>query len=183
MEPVAIVGVGMTGFGKHPQRSLVDLAAEAARDAIKDAGIRPAQIGAGFFANGLAGRLFGDFTIGQNVLWQVGINRVPVINVENACTSGSTALYLAANAVAAGQAEAAIAVAEGGVGPGGLAVDGGDHRVAVADDLVGVPLAATLAAVLDRHAAIAPRVVRRGLQVADTPHLAVDVGHWRSLAV
>ena len=110
MEQVAIIGVGMTGFGKHPQRSLVDLAAEAARDAIKDAGIRPAQIGAGFFANGLAGRLFGDFTIGQNVLWQVGINRVPVINVENACTSGSTALYLAANAVAAGQAEAAIAV-------------------------------------------------------------------------
>jgi acetyl-CoA acetyltransferase len=110
MEQVAVIGIGMTGFGKHPQRLLVDLAAEAARDALKDAGIRPDQIGAGFFANGLAGRLFGDFTIGQNVFWQVGINRVPVVNVENACTSGSTALYLAANAVASGQAEAAIAV-------------------------------------------------------------------------
>jgi acetyl-CoA acetyltransferase len=110
MEQVSIVGVGMTGFGKHPQRLLVDLATEAARDALKDAGIRPDQIGAGFFANGLAGRLFGDFTVGQNVLWHAGINRVPVVNVENACTSGSTALYLAVNAVASGQAEAAIAV-------------------------------------------------------------------------
>jgi acetyl-CoA acetyltransferase len=110
MEQVAIIGIGMTTFGKHPQRSLVDLAAEAARDAIKDAGIMPDQIGAGFFANALAGRIFGDFTVGQNVLWQVGINRVPVVNVENACTSGSTALYLAANAVTSGQAEAAIAV-------------------------------------------------------------------------
>ena len=110
MASVAVVGVGMSRFGRYPERSLIDMAVEAVREAIKDAGVKPAQVEACFFANALAGRLFGDFTVGQNVFWDTGINRVPVVNVENACTSGSTALYLAFNAVAAGQAEVAIAV-------------------------------------------------------------------------
>lgn len=110
MISVAVVGAGMTHFGKHPEKSLVDMAGDAALLALRDAGIKPAQVEACFFANGFASRLFGDFTIGQNVFWEVGINRVPVVNVENACTSGSTALYLASNAVAAGQVEVALAV-------------------------------------------------------------------------
>jgi len=110
MASVAVVGVGIIPFGKHPDRTLVDMAAEAARLALKDAGAKPPLVEACFLANGLAGRLFGDFTVGQNVFWEVGINRVPVVNVENACTSGSTALYLAYNTVAAGQAEVVLVV-------------------------------------------------------------------------
>ncbi|MFQ6079217.1 MAG: thiolase family protein [Thermodesulfobacteriota bacterium] len=110
MASVAVVGAGMIPFGKHVHRSLVDMAAEAAYLAIKDAGIDPSRVEAGFFANALAGRLLGDSTIGQNVFWEVGINRIPVINVENACTSGSTAFYLACSAVAAGEAEVVMAV-------------------------------------------------------------------------
>ena len=59
--------------------------------ALKDAEFSPKQVEIGFFSNGFAGRLFGDFTIGEDVFWSVGINRIPVVNVENACTSGSTA--------------------------------------------------------------------------------------------
>ncbi|MGB6066209.1 MAG: thiolase family protein [Desulfomonilaceae bacterium] len=110
MALAAVIGVGMIPFGKYPARTVVDMAAEAAFLALKDAGIKPAQVEAGFFASGAATRLFGDSTIGQNVLWEVGINRIPVVNVENACTSGSTALNLAYNTVAAGQAEIALAV-------------------------------------------------------------------------
>ncbi|MBE9486353.1 MAG: thiolase family protein [Chloroflexi bacterium] len=110
MAIASVVGVGMISFGKHPDRTLVDLGSEAAYLALKDAGLSPKQVQIGFFANGFAGRLFGDFTIGQNVFWNVGINRIPVVNVENACTSGSTALYLAYNAVAAGQVEVAMVV-------------------------------------------------------------------------
>ena len=110
MASVAVVGVGMIPFGKHPDRTLVDLGSEAAYLALKDAGLSPTLVEIGFFGNGFAGRLFGDFTIGQNVFWEVGINRIPVVNVENACTSGSTAFYLAYNAVAAGQVEVAMAV-------------------------------------------------------------------------
>jgi acetyl-CoA acetyltransferase len=110
MASAAVVGVGIIPFGKHSGRTLLSMAVEAAWLALKDAGIAPDRVEACFWANMLAGRLFGDFTIGQNVFWEVGINRVPVINVENACTSGSTAVYLAYNMVAAGQAEVAFVV-------------------------------------------------------------------------
>jgi len=110
MAKAAVVGVGIIPFGKHPDRNLVGMGAEAIFLALKDAGLGPERVEIAFFANALAGRLFGDMTVGQNVLWEVGINRIPVINVENACTSGSTACYLAYNAVASGQAEVALAV-------------------------------------------------------------------------
>jgi acetyl-CoA acetyltransferase len=107
----AIVGVGMIPCGKHEERSVIDMATEAVYLALKDAGIKPGQVNACFFGNVLAGRLFGSNTIGQNVFWEVGINRVPIVNVENACTSGSTALYLGYNMIAAGQAEVVLAAA------------------------------------------------------------------------
>jgi acetyl-CoA acetyltransferase len=100
----------MIPFGRHRDRTVVDMGAEAARLALRDAGLAPGQIGVGFFANVLAATLFGDTAIGQNVLWEVGINRVPVFNVENACTSGSSAFVLARNAILSGQADTALVV-------------------------------------------------------------------------
>ncbi len=108
MDRAAVVGIGMIPFGKHEDRTLVGMAAEACRLALKDAEIKPSQVDVAFFASGIAAKLFGDFTVGQNVFWEVGINRIPVINVENACTSGSTAFYLGYNMVAAGQAETVL---------------------------------------------------------------------------
>ncbi len=105
MASAAVIGVGIIPFGKHPGRTLVDMAAKAAVLALNDSGVKRDRVEACFLSNMLAGRLFGDFTIGQNVFWELGINRVPVVNVENACTSGSTAAYLAYNMVSAGQAE------------------------------------------------------------------------------
>ena len=110
MTIAAVAGIGIIPFGKHPDRTLVDMAAEAAYLALKDAAIDPRRVEMAFFANGVASRLFGDSTIGQNVFWEVGINRIPVLNVENACTSGSTAFYLASSMVAARQAEMALVV-------------------------------------------------------------------------
>lgn len=110
MMDVKAIGAGIIPFGKHPERTLVGMGAEAAFLALRDAGIPPSGVEAAFFSNGLASRLFGDHTIGQNVLWEVGIHRIPVVNVENACTSGSSAFYLACNMVAAGQAETVIVV-------------------------------------------------------------------------
>lgn len=110
MALASVVGVGIIPFGKHPDKTLVDMGAEAGYLAIKDAGIDPSRIDAAFFANGLAGRLFGDSTIGQNIFWELGINKIPVMNVENACTSGSTAFYMAYNMVAARQAEIAMVI-------------------------------------------------------------------------
>ncbi len=104
----AVVGTGITAFGRHPDRSLASLGLEAARGALADAGLGAKAIDGAFVANALAGILFGDTTIGQTILAQIGIRGVPVVNVENACTSGSTALWLACNAIAAGQMECAL---------------------------------------------------------------------------
>jgi acetyl-CoA acetyltransferase len=110
MALASVIGVGMIPFGKHPEKTVIDMGQEAALLALKDANINAKEVEACFFANAFAGMLFRDFTIGQNVFWEVGINQVPVINVENACTSGSTAFYLAYNTVSAGQAEVALVV-------------------------------------------------------------------------
>ena len=104
----AVVGAGITAFGRQPDRSLASLGREAVRGALADAELQPGAIEGAFVANALAGILFGDTTVGQTILAQLGIRGVPVVNVENACTSGSTALWLACNAVAAGQMECAL---------------------------------------------------------------------------
>lgn len=110
MGEVVVAGVGMIPFGRYPERTIVDMGAEAALLALVDAGIRSSDVGMGFFSNVLAGRLFGDYTIGQNVFWEVGVNRIPVFNVENACTSGSSAFCLAHMAIAAGEADVVLVV-------------------------------------------------------------------------
>lgn len=102
MKDVYIVGVGMTPFGKHPQQSLRDLGREACRLAIQDADIMPREIEAAYCGNALGPVIQGETGVGQNVLWEVGINRIPIVNVENACASGSTALREGWMAVAGG---------------------------------------------------------------------------------
>lgn len=100
----------MIPFGVHAERILVDMAGEAAVLALEDAGLEPGQVDMGFFASATAAPLFKDVTIGQNVYWQLGINQIPIFNLENACTSGSAAFYLACNAIAAGQADVVMVV-------------------------------------------------------------------------
>lgn len=102
MRDVYIVGAAMTQFGKHLDRSLRDLGREACVKAIRDAGIEPSQIQAGYCGNALAPAIQGETGVGQNVLWEVGINRIPIVNMENACASGSTALREGWMAVAGG---------------------------------------------------------------------------------
>lgn len=151
MAASAVLGVGMTPFGKFPETTLVDLAAEAAHRALRDAGIAPAQVQCAFFATALAGRFLGDSTVGQNALWEVGIHRVPVVNVENACTSGSTAFVLACNAVASGQAEVALALgAEKMSVPGLGLVDSGATEL---DTQLGMVAPASFALRAVRHMA------------------------------
>ncbi len=106
-----MVGVGMHPFGKHPDKSLKDLGREAVWAAIRDAGIDPRRIGCAYVGNSLAGLLTGQEGIrGQVILHDAGIDEIPVVNVENACASGSTALRGAWLEVAAGTADVALAL-------------------------------------------------------------------------
>jgi acetyl-CoA acyltransferase len=111
VESVDIVGVGTHPFGRFPGSSLKDLARVAIVGALIDSGLGVRDIEAVFAANAMAGLLQGQEQVrGQSVLREVGIDRVPVVNVENACASGSTALHQAQLAVAAGTAEIALAI-------------------------------------------------------------------------
>jgi acetyl-CoA acetyltransferase len=109
MEEVKIIGVGLTPFGKYLDKSLKDLAGEACQNAFEDAGISAMDIQAAFSANSMAGLITGQECIrGQVMLRPLGIGDIPIINVENACASSSSALYLAWMAVGAGQFDAVL---------------------------------------------------------------------------
>ena len=106
-----IAGVGMTRFGKHLDRGLKSIGGEAVEAALKDAGITGADIEAAFVGNAAAGLVTGQECIrGQVVLRSVGIGKIPVINVENACASASTALHQAAAMVTAGLYDTVLAL-------------------------------------------------------------------------
>ncbi len=111
MEDIYIVGAAMTVFGRHPDRSLDDLAGEALASALADAGLRTSDIGAAYYAGVTNGPLQGQITIpGQVVLSKIGISQIPIFNIENACASGSSAFHLAVQSVRAGAAEVALAI-------------------------------------------------------------------------
>jgi acetyl-CoA acyltransferase len=111
MREVAIIGVGMHRFGKHPERSLKDLGREAVWAAIDDAEIDARRIGCAYVGNSLGGLLSGQEGIrGQVILHDAGLDEIPVVNVENACASGTTALRGAWLEVAAGTCDVALAL-------------------------------------------------------------------------
>lgn len=110
MNDIVIAGAAMTPFGKT-QLGLRELAGRAATDALADAGARAEEVGMVFFANAGAGLITGQEMIrGQVALRDTALHGVPIVNVENACASSSSAAYLAAMAVASGQCEVAVAV-------------------------------------------------------------------------
>ncbi len=106
-----IAGVGMTRFMKYPDKGLKELGAEAVRAAVADTGISLDDIEVAYVGNCAAGLVTGQESIrGQVVLSTIGVGKIPIINVENACASGSTALMQAALAVTAGIADVVLAL-------------------------------------------------------------------------
>jgi acetyl-CoA acyltransferase len=102
MKDVFIAGAFVTPFGKFPDVSLRALASRAAEGALADAGATPDVVDAVYFGNAADGVLAGQEMIrGQVALQDTGLLGVPVVNVENACASSSTAFQLATAAVGA----------------------------------------------------------------------------------
>ncbi len=111
MRDVVIAGAAMTPFGKFTDRSLKSLAAEATRGALLDAGLGSQAVEMAFFANAVAGLITGQEMVrGQTALRETGLLGIPIINVENACASASSAFHLAWMAVASGHCEVALAI-------------------------------------------------------------------------
>src|ERR1700747_2566035 len=121
MRNVYVLGTGMIKFGRYPEKTVPELGAEAALSALNDAGINIQDWE--LFASG---NLYqANAMIGQRVLQQIGQTGVPVINVSNACATGSTAFREAFMAVASGMYDVAMAVGVEQMGKQGLLGGGG----------------------------------------------------------
>ncbi|VWB56162.1 putative thiolase [Burkholderia arboris] len=111
MSNIYIAGIAMTVFGRHLDRSLDDLAREALQRALRDAGCHADAIRAAFYAGITNGALQGQLSIpGQVIFSKIGLEGIPVFNVENACASGSTAVHLAVRELQSGACDVALAL-------------------------------------------------------------------------
>jgi acetyl-CoA acetyltransferase len=143
---VYVAGVGMIPFTKPGASAAYhEMGAEAARLALADAGL-----GYGKIEQAYVGYVYGDSTCGQRALYQVGMTGIPIVNVNNNCSTGSTALFLARQAIASGALDCVLALGFEQMKPGALGAVFTDRPSAfgefdaTADKLVdapGVPLA------------------------------------------
>ncbi|HEY2561289.1 MAG TPA: lipid-transfer protein [Caldimonas sp.] len=118
MNKVLVAGVGMIPF-KKPGDSLPyqQMGAQATRQALDDAGLTYDNVQQAY-----VGYVYGDSTCGQRALYEVGMTGIPVVNVNNNCSTGSTALFLARQAVASGMVDCALALGFEQMQPGALAM-------------------------------------------------------------
>lgn len=124
MQDVYVIGAGMTRFAKS-ESTLKQLAAEAVDAALQDAGATAGDLQAAYVGNAVAGLTTGQEMIrGQVLLRPLGIEKVPVINVENACASASTALHLGWQTIACGLYDVVLCL--------------GAEKLATADKAVGM---------------------------------------------
>ncbi len=138
---VMVAGVGMTKFAKPGQNDpYTEMGAAAVRDALADAGVPYDAVQQAY-----AGYVYGDSTCGQAALYKVGMTGIPVMNVNNNCSTGSTALFMARQAVESGAVDVALALGFEHMQPGALTSHWDDRPSpfdafdAETDDLVGHP--------------------------------------------
>jgi acetyl-CoA acetyltransferase len=104
-ENVYVIGASMLRMGKFPNASYAGLAAPPLKAALNTAGVDSSRIGAVF-----CGATYGGMMTGQRILKELGIGGIPVVNVDNACSGGATAVHLAWQAVSEGRTDVAVAI-------------------------------------------------------------------------
>ncbi len=115
---VYVIGVGMTKFEKPGRREDWDypaMARESGTNALNDAGIGYEEIEQAY-----VGYVYGESTSGQRAVYELGITGIPIVNVNNNCSTGSTALFLAAQAVRSGVVDCSLALGFEKMQPGSL---------------------------------------------------------------
>src|SRR5512137_2391221 len=118
MRRVNVIGVGMTKFtSPKALRPYTDMAKEALLDALKDAGVDYKEI-----QHAYTGWVYADSCAGEKVLYDVGMTGIPIFNVNNNCSTGSNALFLARQAIAYGAIDCALALGFEQMTPGALGI-------------------------------------------------------------
>ncbi|MGW0352729.1 lipid-transfer protein [Nocardia nova] len=140
---VYVVGVGMTKFEKPGRRQVEeadgttrawdypDMARESGTKALADAGIDYREVQQAY-----VGYVYGESTSGQRAVYELGMTGIPVINVNNNCSTGSTALYLAAQAIRGGLADCTLALGFEKMQPGSLGATWDDREQPMAKHMM-----------------------------------------------
>ncbi|MEW6554668.1 MAG: lipid-transfer protein [Actinomycetota bacterium] len=125
MRRANVAGVGMTKFtSPKALRPYTEMGQEAVKDALADSGVDYSEI-----EHAYAGWVYADSCAGQKVLYDLGMTGIPVFNVNNNCSTGSNALFLARQAVATGVVECALAVGFEQMSPGALGIVFSDRPI------------------------------------------------------
>ena len=136
---VFVVGVGMTKFEKPGSKDwdYPDMAREAGTKALEDAGIRFDQI-----EQAAVGYCYGDSTTGERAFYELGHSGIPVYNVNNNCSTGSTALFMAKQFIEGGLSECTMALGFEKMEKGSLGIKYTDRTIAL-DKHMGVMVMAS----------------------------------------
>ncbi len=105
MREVCVVGTGIIRFGKFPEKTLAEIGWPAVKEALVESGLPPKEVDAVYCGTALGGMM-----AGQRVMKSLGITGMPIVNIENACSSSSTALAQAWLAVASGLHEVVVVI-------------------------------------------------------------------------
>lgn len=140
-EQVLVAGVGMIPFSKPGASApYPEMGAQAARLALDNAGV-----GYDLIRQAYVGYVYGDSTCGQRALYEVGLSGIPIVNVNNNCSTGSSALFLARQAITSGLVDCVLALGFEQMQPGAIATQFTDRPSpfdrfdTLADELVGHP--------------------------------------------
>jgi len=111
MNDIFVIGTGMIRFNKYPDGTVRGMARDAVELVLKDAGLEKGDIQAAYVSNTFWGMFAGQHSIrGEVMLWDLGMDRIPIVNCENACAGASTALYLGYTAIKAGMFDVVLAL-------------------------------------------------------------------------
>lgn len=105
MSNVYIIGIGQTIFGKHVDLTVNDLGAAAALAAVKDSGLSPRELQSAY-----CGSIHSPSNVVESILMRLGIGRIPMYTVENACASGSSAIHLLFREISLGGCDVGVAI-------------------------------------------------------------------------
>src|SRR5688572_27894465 len=104
MRDVHVAGIGMTSFGKPCRTpSYVEMGGEAVRLALADAALEYGKVQQAY-----AGYVYGDSCCGHRVIYAAGMTGIPIFNLNSNCSTGSSALFMARQAIAAGAIDCAL---------------------------------------------------------------------------
>ncbi|HEV2570913.1 MAG TPA: thiolase family protein [Beijerinckiaceae bacterium] len=102
---VCVIGTGLIPFGKYPDKTLAELGWPVVKAALREADVKPKQINAVFCGTALGGMM-----AGQRVMKALGTTGMPIINIENACSSSSSALAAGWLSIASGQSDVVVVI-------------------------------------------------------------------------